>query len=248
MAAAEPQGSSSIELAGVRVERRGRTVLDAIDLRLDRGTCVVVGGNGAGKSSLLDVMAGLLEPAAGRVEIDGLDLSLRGRRRPSVGLLPQHATFPERCTVAEAITYAAWLQRVPAPRSAAVDRALAAVDLVAERQVPLGRLSGGMRQRAHLAQALVHDPSVLLLDEPTAALDLVHAAALRDLLESLASTRCVVVTTHLVDDVAQLGGRVLVLRSGAIDFDGPADELLERSGQPSLSEALTDALRAGAPC
>jgi ABC-2 type transport system ATP-binding protein len=238
----------SIDLAGVRVDRQGRTVLDAIDLRLGHGPCVVVGGNGAGKSTLLDVMAGLLEPTAGRVEVDGLDLSLRGRRRPSVGLLPQHATFPERCTVVEAVTYAAWLQRVPAPRAAAVERALAAVDLVAERHVPLGELSGGLRQRAHLAQALVHDPSVLLLDEPTVALDLVHAAALRDLLEALSSTRCVVVTTHLVEDVARLGRRVLVLRDGAIDIDGSADELLERSGRSSLSEALTDALRAGAPC
>lgn len=246
-----PGDGDGVQFRGAGVTRQGRRVLGPVDLTLGRGVTLLVGANGAGKSTLLALAATVLRPTAGRVTVAGWDVADRGGRRgarASIGYLPQGASFPGLCTVAEAVAYAAWLHRVPSPIGAAVERALDMVDLGDERSVPLSRLSGGLRQRALLAQAVVHDPPIVLLDEPTVALDLVHASVLREQIEDIGSTRCVILTSHLVDDVARFGERVVILRSGEVAFDGPSSELVAGGEGPPLAEALASRMVSAVPC
>ncbi len=245
-------GAGSVHLRGVRVVRSGRVILDGIDAAFGTGITVVVGANGAGKSSLLSVIATLLKVEQGSVDVCGHDTSdRRGRReaRSLIGYLAQSSAFPERCSVEEAVAYAALLQRVEGDLDVAIDRALAAVDLQAHRFEQLGRLSGGLVQRARLAQVIVHEPPVLLLDEPTAALDLVHAQDLRQQVAQIGTDRCVVLTSHLVDDVEHLGDRLLVLRDGGIEFEGSSLELARRTDDgASLGASLATMMGGGQRC
>lgn len=193
----------------------------------------MVGPNGAGKSTLFDLMAGTLKPTSGSV-------ALPDRR---LGLLPQEFRLPPRPTCAQFLSYVGWLQGVAASdRQIAIESALDEVDLLGLAETPIRELSGGMVKRLGIAQALVHDPPVLILDEPTAGLDPVQRIALREVVAGLGRRRIVCVSTHLVEDVQAVASRVLVLNDGALLFDGdvrgleqmsdpdaPGDSILERA-------------------
>jgi ABC-2 type transport system ATP-binding protein len=209
-------------------------VLAGIDLVVGPGVTVVAGANGSGKSTLLRVLAGLHRIRRGRVRVAGAELTARpGRRaaRGTVGYLAQDADFPGTFTVAEAVAYGAWLQRIHAG-SPRVARSIDRVGLAALADRPLGRLSGGEHRRALLAQAMVHEPPVLLLDEPTVGLDATHRLELHAVLRRhvgeggpAGARRCVVVVTHHGDDVVRLADRVVVLARGRVAFDGSVDGL-----------------------
>lgn len=220
------------------VSRRRRTVLHGIDLELRAGVVAIAGANGSGKSTLLDAVAGLLACRGGRLTVAGNDITTRAGHRSARGsfaYLPQHADFPARFTVAAAVTYGAWLQRVddaPAAVAAAMDQ-VGLRDHAGDR---LSTLSGGMRQRALLAQAIVHQPPVLLLDEPTVGLDAEHRHQLRSFLERHADHgRLVVLSTHLADDL-HLAGRIVVLNEGRIAFDGAPEALAGLGDGPTPLE------------
>jgi ABC-2 type transport system ATP-binding protein len=148
----------------------------------------------------------------------------------SVGYLPQEPTFPPRATCQQFLRYVAWLQKVGrGRRDEAVTRALSAVDLLGRQDQRIGTLSGGMRRRLGIAHALVHDPELVLLDEPTVGLDPRQRIALRDTIARVSEDRIVIVSTHLVEDVRGLADRVVVLNGGAIVFDGGIGALEGRS-------------------
>lgn len=160
----------------------------------------MVGPNGAGKSTLFDLIAGTLKPTSGSV-------ALPDRR---LGLLPQEFRLPPRPTCAQFLSYVGWLQGVAASdRQGAIESALDEVDLLGLAETPIRELSGGMVKRLGIAQALVHDPSVLILDEPTAGLDPVQRIAIREVVAGLGRRRIVCVSTHLVEDVQAVASRVL---------------------------------------
>lgn len=212
-----------------------RQILRGVSFDLDRGVVAVVGPNGSGKTTLLRCLAGLLPVSQGEVRVAGFDVTSRSdaaRARSQLGYLPQDPSFLEHLSVREAVLYAAWLHRVaPSEREAAVDRALAELDLrdVARRR--LRRLSRGTRRRAYVAQALVHRPRVLLLDEPTVGLDPEHRVDLRRLIRRLAVGRLVLLTTHLTEDVELLPDRVLALVDGTVRFEGTPDALISIAGE-----------------
>lgn len=222
-------GPASILVEELTIHR-GRTVaVDAIDLGIDPGITVLAGPNGAGKSTLLAAMATLLAPRSGRLVVAGHDLSTRsGRRgaRSRVGYLAQRARFPDRWTASEAVRYAAWLHRLRGSEAdEATDTILADLDLMPHAGTPLRKLSGGTHQRVMLAQAAVHRPPVLLLDEPTVGIDAEHRVDLRRLIRSLATDRTVLVTTHLTEDVELLAERVVALAHGRVTYDGTPGDL-----------------------
>jgi ABC-2 type transport system ATP-binding protein len=200
---------------GCRDGRRQRVA--GIDLALAAGETVgLLGTNGAGKSTTLGMLAGTLTPTQGRVEVLGSDLH-RGPRsaRRAIGLLPEHPPLHPDLTVAENLFTAARLQGLPRHEAAsACERAMARCDLHRLAGRLADRLSRGEAQRAALAQAIVHEPSVLLLDEPTAGLDPLQAAAFHDLLRALQPGRAILLSTHLLADVDALCTRVLVLHEG----------------------------------
>ena len=222
----------------------GRPVVQDVSFSLERGVAVLAGPNGAGKTTVLRVLA-TLQPFKGSVSLAGCDLSTASGRREArarLGFLPQEAAFPDDFTVAEAVTYTAWLQRVPVrQRPAAVGSAIAAVGLDDRAAVLLRELSTGLRRRAFLAQAIVHRPAILLLDEPTAGVDTEHRAEFRRLVRRLGEDRLVVLTTHLTEEIEFLADRLLVLGGGRVRFEGTPPELEALAGPAGPDERRVEA-------
>jgi ABC-type multidrug transport system ATPase subunit len=209
--------------------RFGRTVAVAgVDLRAGPGVFGLLGPNGAGKTSLLRMMATALRPTSGTLRLLGRDPGAwRSRReiRCRLGYLPQSLGYYPGFTVEQSVEYFALLKEVPAARiPAAVATAIERVDLGGEAKTKLRALSGGMLRRAGVAQAIVNEPGLLLLDEPTAGLDPGQRVAFRALLRDLGQRATVVVSTHLVEDIGAACARVALMDHGKIIFHGtPAD-------------------------
>lgn len=203
--------------------RGQRRRLEHVDLQLAHGERVgLLGINGAGKSSLLAVLAGVLAPTAGTVALLGrrLDRDLAARR--SIGYLPQQVPAYRELSVRENLAWAGRLRGLSGTDlDAAVDTALAAVQLDRLAGRLAGRLSAGMLQRLGLGQALIHRPALLLLDEPTAGLDPVQTEHMRELLAALPHTTTLLLASHLLDDVQYLCQRVIVLDGGRKTGDHP---------------------------
>jgi ABC-type multidrug transport system ATPase subunit len=209
--------------------RFGRTVAVAgVDLRAGPGVFGLLGPNGAGKTSLLRMMATALRPTSGTLRLLGRDPGAwRSRReiRCRLGYLPQSLGYYPGFTVEQSVEYFALLKEVPAARiPAAVATAIERVDLGGDAKTKLRALSGGMLRRAGVAQAIVNEPGLLLLDEPTAGLDPGQRVAFRALLRDLGQRATVVVSTHLVEDIGAACARVALMDHGKIIFHGtPAD-------------------------
>jgi ABC-2 type transport system ATP-binding protein len=209
--------AAPIVLDHVEYTYGSRFKLGPLSLELGSGVTCLVGANGAGKSTLFSLLAHQTPPSSG---------SVTGPRRASLGFLPQDATFPRYATVRAYLSHVAWLQRLPGrERAGAVERAVAAVGLTDRIDAKLGSLSGGMLRRVGIAQAIVNEPQLLLLDEPTAGLDPIQRVEIRQVLRDIGPESVVVMSTHLVEDVRGLADRVIILSHGALRFDGSVDEL-----------------------
>ncbi|MFF7975622.1 ATP-binding cassette domain-containing protein [Streptomyces sp. NPDC007905] len=245
---------TSIRVSGLQVRHRRTLALDSVDLDLGTGVHGLLGPNGAGKTSLIRVLATVAQPSGGRVEILGEDSAdHRGRAgiRRRLGYLPQEFGYYPGFTVREFVAYVAWLKEMPADRvPAAVQRAVARVGLADRIDAKIRTLSGGMVRRVGIAQAVVNDPSVLLLDEPTAGLDPEQRVEFRELLRELGASATVVVSTHLVEDVAAACTEVTLLEGGRVAYRGTPESLAAlgaASGGPGdhpIERGYTAALRA----
>ena len=214
----------------------GRIVINRLSLSLRPGVTALLGPNGAGKTTLLRTLATTMPPRAGTVSFDGVviddERSARSVRN-DVGYLPQEFGFDPRMSVVDFVTYAAWLRGLDAPeRDQAVAEALELVDLADRRRTRMGKLSGGMRRRAGIAWAIVGRPRLVLLDEPTVGLDPRQRLQFRKIIGGLDGS-IVLLSTHLIDDVAAICDRVIVLHGGVAKFDGPVAEL-ESLGREDL--------------
>ncbi|MET9224227.1 ABC transporter ATP-binding protein [Lentzea sp. NPDC003310] len=214
-----------IEARGLRVRAGRRTAVDGVTLRMGRGVHGLLGPNGAGKTTLIRALATVLKPHGGELTLlGGMDLRELRRR---VGYLPQEFGHYRRFTVREFVSYVAWLKEVR-DVPGAVQRAVERVGLADQADDRMKTLSGGMIRRAGIAQAIVNDPEVLLLDEPTAGLDPAQRLRFRELLTELGRDSCVVVSTHLVEDVAAACTDVVLLSQGELIFQGTPDQLAQR--------------------
>ncbi|MCU1483576.1 MAG: transporter related protein [Actinomycetia bacterium] len=222
-----------LEAEGVGRRFGRRTAVDDVTFRATGGEVLgLLGPNGAGKTTTMRMLAGLVRPTSGRVLLDGTDLATAAPdvRRPLAYLPEQVAPYEEMTVVA----YLRYLVRVWGTRGAAcreaVDRAMdeVGVDDVAGRVI--GTLSRGYRQRVAIAGALAHAPTVLLLDEPTSSLDPRQVVEVRALVQRLARTRLVVLSTHLLPEAAQICDRVLVLHQGRQVALAPPAELDPSAG------------------
>jgi ABC-2 type transport system ATP-binding protein len=223
----------NVEVAGV-TRRFGRTqAVAGVDLEAGSGVLGLLGPNGAGKTSLLRMLATVIPPSSGRLRLLGRDPRGYARRkeiRRRLGYLPQNLGYYPGFTVAEFVEYFALLKemspaRVPAAVAAAIER----TGLGDQARAKLRTLSGGMLRRAGIAQAIVNDPDLLLLDEPTAGLDPEQRVAFRALLRDLGERATVIVSTHLVEDVGAACGQVVLMDAGRIVFHGTPDELIGRA-------------------
>lgn len=201
----------------------------------------LLGPNGAGKTTTLRMLYTLLKPDAGRVEIDGVDVQrdpLSARRR--LGVLPDSRGLYKRLTARENIEYFGRLQGLDeASLRARTDALIAALDLgdVAERRAE--GFSQGQRVKTAIARALVHGPQNILLDEPTNGLDVMATRALRRfLLQMRAEGRCIVLSSHVMQEVAALCDRIVVVAAGRVVAVGSADELRALTGEANLEDAF----------
>ncbi|MFJ5828185.1 ABC transporter ATP-binding protein [Streptomyces sp. NPDC093089] len=226
-----------VQLSKLRQAYRSRVVLDGLDLTLKPGVTGLLGPNGAGKTTLMRTLATVQPPVGGTLTLDETNVTSERtaqavRRR--IGYLPQKFGWDPGMRIRDFVEYAAWLREVPDDhRSQAVEQALHQVDLADRRNERMSRLSGGMRQRAGIAWAIVGRPGLVILDEPTVGLDPRQRLQFRRILSELKDTT-VLLSTHLIDDVAAVCDRVVVLHSGRILFDGTTTEMAAhgREGMP----------------
>ncbi|MDY7085421.1 MAG: ABC transporter ATP-binding protein [Actinomycetota bacterium] len=225
----------TIEITGLtKTYRGGVAALDGLDLTIPTGMFGLLGANGAGKTTLMRILAGIARPTAGHVTVDGHDLSTPAGRHAvqrGLGYLPQDLGVYPDLTARQFLDYVALLKGMddPAVRRRRVGELLEVVALTAQANRRLRGFSGGMRQRVGIAQALLADPHLLIVDEPTAGLDPEERIRFRTLLSQFAGHRTVLLSTHIVDDIAQTCREVAVLSRGRLAFRGTVDDLTRQA-------------------
>lgn len=229
-----------IELQGLRRTFGSVVALDDLDLVVPAGRIVgLLGPNGAGKTTLLNILTTLLPPTSGRAVVDGLDVSAQGlelRRR--LGYVPEHGAVYEGLSAQEFLELAGAVHDLDrATMHGRIDRFLDHFGLVEERGRRLGTFSKGMRRKVLVSAALLHDPSVILLDEPLDGLDTASQRKVVDLLAELAvDGRTVLYSSHVLQQVEDICATLVVIDRGRVRFQGDVDELRAEHGQAPLSE------------
>jgi ABC-2 type transport system ATP-binding protein len=233
----------------IRLERLTKrypavTALDDLTVEVPRGRVGLVGANGAGKTTMFRLLLGLAHPTEGRVEVCGLDVASDPVGvRTRLGYMPEHDCLPLDQTAADVVATFGELSGLPARASR--QRASDILDLVGldeARFRPIGGFSTGMRQRTKLAQALVGDPELILLDEPTAGLDPLGREEMLALVARLGTFGIsVLMATHLLDDVQQVCDHVLMIDAGRLVVAGATDSLLERTGRVTVDVGVNGA-------
>ena len=221
-----------------------REVLHDLSFRVNKGEIIgFLGPNGAGKSTLMKILAGYLPPTSGSVSIHGLDLLKNSLEvRSCLGYLPENVPLYPEMRVCEYLYYRAALKRVRSRRIA--EKVIDVLDLCKLRSVEgqlIGTLSKGYRQRVGLADALVNEPDLLILDEPTMALDLKQQSEICSLIKTLAKRHTVLLSSHLLEEAEAMCHRLIILNSGKIVAQGTPEELRQRFSMPtaSLKELFT---------
>ncbi len=208
--------------------RGGVWGLRSFSLELGPGVLGLLGPNGAGKSTLMRILATVTRPTEGRVTWDGMDLRHRPNAvREVLGYLPQDFGVYPHLSAVEFLEYLAAVKGVPARLSRQrIPELLALVRLTDVQRRPLGGYSGGMRQRLGIAQALLNDPQLLIVDEPTAGLDPEERVRFRNLLSELSGDRIVILSTHIVSDVEAVAGTIAIINQGRLLCSADASDLL----------------------
>lgn len=220
---------SAVEVRDIRKWFGDKEVLSGITFSVPRGQIVgLLGPNGAGKTTTLRAIAGVLAVDDGRILVEGRDATKSKEAVRSIGYMPEHPPIYRELTVAGHLRFWAKLRDVRSSDvSENVEKAIASAGLEPVRNLLARKLSKGYRQRLGLAQTLVHEPSVLILDEPTAGLDPDQIVQTRGLISSLKASKTLLVSTHILPDVARMCDRVVIIRDGRIVGEGSGLEIAE---------------------
>jgi ABC-2 type transport system ATP-binding protein len=217
----------------IRVESLTRTygdhtAVDQVSFEIDQGEIVgLLGHNGAGKTTIMKMLTGFLEPTAGSVEMQGLDLRThRGAIQRQIGYLPENCPVYPEMTVIDYLDYAAALHSVPkTERQARIREAITRTELEPKAVDLINTLSRGYQQRVGVAQAILHHPTILILDEPTNGLDPTQIQHMRSLIKTLAETATIMLSTHILREVQAVCDRVLIIQDGRKVLDARLDAL-----------------------
>lgn len=206
---------------------KGKSAVDDINLTLTPGVWGLLGANGAGKTTLMRIIAGIMQPTSGRVLYDGAPIQALGERYRNVfGYLPQEFGFHSEFTVGDYLAYVATLKGLSERQSRRrIHELLERVSLSDVCGKKMAKLSGGMKRRVGIAQALLNDPDVLILDEPTAGLDPGERVRFRNLLSELAQNRIVLISTHIVPDVEYIAACHAMIKDGRLLATGTTEQL-----------------------
>lgn len=204
------------------------TAVNHIDLTMSNGVYGLLGVNGAGKTTLMRILCTLLKPTKGAVLCDGRDIfEMDSEYRRLLGYLPQEFGFYPEFTVQDYLLYIATLKGIrPIVAKNRVKELIAKVGLTKAAATKMKKLSGGMKRRAGIAQAMLNDPRILILDEPTAGLDPNERIRFRNLISELSQNRLVLLSTHIVSDVEYVANEILMMQEGAIVHQGTAEQII----------------------
>lgn len=216
-----------IEARGLRRVYGANVAVGGLNLTLKKGEVLgLLGPNGAGKTTSMKMLAGCLAPSDGTVQIKGIDLRAQPTAaKEALGYLPEQPPVYPELTVAEYLGFAAGLHGVPrAEREAAVNRALQACGLSHMAQRLIANLSKGYQQRVGLAQAIIHQPDVIILDEPTVGLDPIQIREIRSLISELGKEHSVILSSHILPEIQATCNRVMIINQGQVVYEASMEE------------------------
>ncbi len=244
--------STPVTLSAHELTRRhGARMLavKGVSLELRRGEVLgLLGHNGAGKSTTLQMLTGALPPSSGSVEICGYDLARQPEQaKACIGFLPEQPPLYRDMRVDDYLLFAARLHRVPPPGlGEALERAKQRCGLQHSGRKVVGTLSKGYQQRVGIAQAIIHNPPVVVLDEPTVGLDPAQIRDIRALIRELGDSSSVILSTHLLNEAESLCDRVVILQHGRVIFSGSSAEMLANGTMEQAFLQITENGAAGA--
>lgn len=219
-----------LELENV-VKRYGdKIALGGVSLTLEQGIYGLLGPNGAGKSTMMNVITGNLRPDAGIVKADGDNIRALGRKyREMLGYAPQQQGLYDSFSGRRFLSYMATLKEIPrSQQKSEIDRVLNYVNLTDAAKKPIGAYSGGMKQRILIAQAILGEPKIVILDEPTAGLDPKERVRIREKIKEISADKIILVSTHVVSDIQSIADEIILLKSGEIADRGTVSELCRK--------------------
>ncbi|MBS4175224.1 ABC transporter ATP-binding protein [Bacillus sp. FJAT-49736] len=195
-----------------------KIAVNQINTELTPGVYGILGANGCGKTTLMRMLAGILRPSSGEILFNGTNIQVLDERyRDILGYHPQHIGYYQNISAEKLLLYIAALKGLEKTQAKKkVEELLGLVNLLEHRNVKVGKFSGGMKQRVGIAQALLNDPKVLIVDEPTAGLDPKERIRFRNLLSQIAYDRIVLLSTHIVSDIEYIAKEVLILKNGEL--------------------------------
>ena len=215
--------------------------LDSLSYTFEKGVYGLLGENGAGKSTLLSIITGLLIQDEGEVLLDGSKISdLGAKYREKLGYVSQHQALYDNYTLEEYLRYIAVIKGIDRKKTEEeINKSIRAVNLSEVGKNKIKTFSGGMKQRAMLAQALLGNPEILILDEPSAGLDPKERVRMKNIISKLSHDRIIILATHIVSDIEMLADRVLILRKGRLVAEGSVRELTEGLNEKVFEILLT---------
>lgn len=217
-----------LEIGSLTKEFGDFTAVNHIDLTMTNGAYGLLGVNGAGKTTLMRMLCTLLKPTSGTIYYNGKDIfSMDSEYRKLLGYLPQEFGFYPEFTVEDYLLYIAALKGIrPVVAKKRVKELIAKVGLSKAANKKMKKISGGMKRRAGIAQAMLNNPKILILDEPTAGLDPNERIRFRNLISELSEDRLVLLSTHIVSDIEYIANEILLMKDGKLMHKGTADELI----------------------
>lgn len=206
-----------------------KTAVDHLDITLSNGVYGLLGANGAGKTILMRLLCNIQTPTFGKITLDGKDISVLGERyRNLLGYLPQHFRYYPEFTAWDFLMYVATLKGLSEKQAKnKTSELLEAVDLSKEGHHKIKTFSGGMKQRLGIAQAMLNNPRILILDEPTAGLDPKERVRFRNLISAFSKDRIVILSTHIVSDVEFIAEEIIMMKAGRVLHFGRPQEITE---------------------
>lgn len=220
---------AQIEIKNLSKNYGKKQALSNVSLTIEKGMFGLLGPNGAGKTTLMKILASLLEKTEGEITVCGIPIEQSQKIRNITGYLPQDFSMYGSMSIYEALDYLAVLSGMQGKqRKQKVLEMLEKVNLLEQKHMKVKAMSGGMKRRLGIAQAIIHDPKVIIVDEPTAGLDPEERVRFRNLLCEIAKDRVVLLSTHIVGDIEATCENIAVLNRGEVIFYGTVTELLEK--------------------